>query len=561
METGALTFVNGVPRITGQYSGFDTNAIVEATLLAKRIPAVRLESTIKQNDLKSEAYGAINTLLQTLKSSLNGLRNPPGLSGLDSNAFETKAAFLTSSNSTPATELLGVSTTNSAVAGTYEVEVLQIATANKISSGTVADATAAQGLTDTLTIGLAGGTTKDISITSSMTLNDIAEAINGVKADTGVRASVIKVADNDFRLIMTAEETGKAITLSGSSGEFLTAYGDGAVLSELQAAKLARIKVDGIATVIERTKNDISDVITGVTLQLYKADVGNNIKVEIQSNLGGVKEKIADFVNAYNAIKDVLIEQRNYDPASASSSKPPLFGDDILRTLETSLSSIISGGAIGTADANFSSLAVLGITLDDNSKLTIDDKKLDAVLISDLDKVRGVFEFSFSSDDSRLRLLGRTKNISVNNFELVINGVDGSGNITGASVTGYGNVFDVSGASLIGKAGTAFEGMTMAFVGTPGSGAQTIQVKTSLGIAENVYQSVDNYIKPGSGLISSRILTLNDNNKDMAEKINAIDSRLELTRQFLFEKYSRLEQSLAQAEASRKQLEASFKQS
>ncbi|OLF34356.1 hypothetical protein BTW00_13745, partial [Psychrobacter sp. C 20.9] len=91
--------------------------------------------------------------------------------------------------------------TNSAASGVYEIEVLQIATANKISSGNVVDSAAAQGITDTITLGVSGGTTKDISISSDMSLNDIAGAINGVTNDTGVRASVIKVGDNDFRLV------------------------------------------------------------------------------------------------------------------------------------------------------------------------------------------------------------------------------------------------------------------------------------------------------------------------------------------------------------------------
>ena len=295
MEAGNLTFVNGVPRLTGQYSGFDTGAIVQASILAKRLPAVRMENTIKENDLKHAAYGEFKTLLTSLQSSLAGLRNPPGLTGIDSNLFENKSAFLTSSNATTASELLGVSTKNSAVSGTYDIEILQVATANKVTSGSVADASAAQGIADTITIGLAGGTTKDIAITADMTLYEIAEAINVVKTDTDVRASVVKVADNDFRLIITGEETGKAVSITGA-GNFLSTYGDGSNLSEIQAANKAQIKIDGIATVIERDSNDISDVIEGVTFQLYKADVGNQIKVEIGNNLSGIKDSIAKFV-------------------------------------------------------------------------------------------------------------------------------------------------------------------------------------------------------------------------------------------------------------------------
>ncbi|WP_085904322.1 flagellar filament capping protein FliD [Kiloniella majae] len=555
MEAGTLTYVNGSPRITGQYSGFDTNAIVEATLLAKRLPAVRMESTISNNEVQTKAYGELNTLLTSLRNSLNGLRNPPGLSGRDNNIFEAKSAFLTSSTATTATDILGISSTNSAAAGVYEIEVLQVATANKTSSGSVVDATAAQGVTDTITLGLSGGTTKDISITADMSLNDIAGAINGVSSDTGVRASVIKVGDNDFRLVMTAEETGKAITLSGA-GNFLSTYGDGAVLTELQAGNKAQIKVDGIATVIERDTNNITDVIDGVTIQLYKAEVGNKIRVEINNNLGGIKTAINEFVETYNTLRDLVKQQREFDPSSTSGTKPPLYGDDILRRVDRALSGIVSTGAEGVDSSQVNTLALLGIELNDDNKLVVDSTKLDDALVTNLDGVRSVFEFTFEPDDSRLAIISRTKGINIDDFSLVIDGIDGSGNITGASVTGYGNVFDITGNTLKGKVGTAFEGMTMVFVGTPGSGAQTVEVKTSYGIAENFFHSIDDFVKPGSGQLSTRMLELADSNKELNEKIVALDARLELTRNFLIEKYSRLEQVLAQADAMRKQLEA-----
>lgn len=555
MDAGNLTFVNGSPRITGQYSGFDTNAIVEATILAKRIPAVRMESTVSNNELKKTAYNELNTLLTTLRNSLNSLRNPPGLTGVDSNAFETKASFLTSSTTTNPNSILGISTTNSAIAEKFEIEVLQIATANKLSSGTVADSTAAQGITDTLTVGLAGGTTKDISITSDMSLNDIAANINGQTGVTGVRASVIKVADNDFRLVMTAEETGKAITLSGA-GNFLSTYGDGSVLTELQPGNKAQIKVDGIATVIERDSNEIADVVNGVTLQLYKAEVGNKIQVEVAPDLAGVKTSVNSFVETYNTLRDLIKEQRDYDPTSTSGTKPALYGDDILRRVERTLSGIVSTGAEGVDGDTTNNLGVLGIEFDGDNKLTVDDTKLDNTLINDLEGVRSVFEFTFEPDDARLAVIARSKAINVDDFSLVIDGVDGSGNITGASVTGFGNVFDITGNTLTGKAGTEFEGMTLVFVGTPGSGSQTIEVKTSFGIAENFYHSIDDFIKPGSGQLSTRILELADETKDLNERITALDERLLFTRQFLIEKYSKLEQVLAQADAMRKQLEA-----
>ncbi|MEH6632609.1 MAG: flagellar filament capping protein FliD [Halopseudomonas aestusnigri] len=555
VSTGNLNFVNGSPTLSGQFSGFDTNAIIEATLLAKRLPAVRLESTIKDNDLQSTAYTELTTLLANLQTASSALRNPPGLSGTDSNIFETKAAFLTSGNATSAGTLVGVSATNAAAAGTYELEILRLATANKTSSGAVADSTAAQNVADTITIGLVGETTKDIVIEATDTLDEIAAAINAVKGDTNVRAAVIKVADNDFRLVLTAEETGKAITLSGASGQFLTTFGDGAVLSELDPAQTSQIKIDGIATIIERTTNDVSDVVSGVTFQLYKADVGNNIKVEIQNNLATIKEKISDFVQAYNEVRDLVTSQRSYDPQSANAVKPILYGDDILRRVEQSLYGNISTGALGLSATAFNNFAAIGIDIDSENKLTLNDSELDDALVSNLDQLRAVFEFGVTSDTTNFRIISRSNALNIDDFELVISGVDAGGQITGATVTGQGSVFDISGSTLTGKVGTAFEGAVFVYAGAASSGAKTIQVQTSLGIAESIFQTLENFLEPG-GIIPTRLADITDENKSLSTKITDIDSRLAVTRLFLLNKYARLEQSLGQAEAMKKQLEA-----
>ena len=51
-----------------------------------------------------------------------------------------------------------------------------------------------------------------------MTVHDLRDAINAVSRDSGVTASVVKVADGDHRLVLTGAETGCAITLGSEPG-------------------------------------------------------------------------------------------------------------------------------------------------------------------------------------------------------------------------------------------------------------------------------------------------------------------------------------------------------
>src|SRR3546814_17953480 len=97
--------------------------------------------------------------------------------------------------------------------------------------------------------------------------------------------SAVKVADGDYRIVFTAEETNKAIQITGDSGATLAALNvsadNGATFStELQPHQPARLYLDGIITVIERDTNEIDDLIDAITLDLYKAEAGTTITLE-----------------------------------------------------------------------------------------------------------------------------------------------------------------------------------------------------------------------------------------------------------------------------------------
>src|SRR3546814_5409294 len=87
-----------------------------------------------------------------------------------------------------------------------------------------------------------------------MSASDVVYAINAVSSTTGARASAVKVADGDYRIVFTAEETNKAIQITGDSGATLAALNvsadNGATFStELQPHQPARLYLDGIITV------------------------------------------------------------------------------------------------------------------------------------------------------------------------------------------------------------------------------------------------------------------------------------------------------------------------
>ncbi len=559
---GTLSLSNGTPILSGSFSGLDTAAVVEALVQAKSLPIVRLNQKISENDVKSAAYSNLQTLVNNLRTAAEGLRNPPGLNGGLNNVFEQKSAFLTSSSTTPAGDIMGVTASNDAIAGIYEFQVQQIATAHKISGGTIADNTAALGVTENLTIGLAGGTTANIAVTADMTLDGLVAAINSQSDVTGVRASSLKIADGDFRVVFTAEETNKTITFTGDAGGAVaTALGisadNGATFTnELETPQPALVLVDGITDPITRDSNEIDDAITGLTFDLFKAEPGTTVQVEIDPDLSAVRQRIDDFVTAYNELRAFSLAQQQVSGEGEVSEDSVLFGDNTLRSLESALGTDISGFTDNLLAGSLTTLRDVGIELDANNYLTVDSAKLDAALVGKLDQVRNLFEFSFTADSPKVALISRTTQLAVGDFELNIAGTDASGNATGVSVTGHGNVFDIDGNRLIGKEGTAFEGLTLAYAGTPSSGAETIQISTSLGFAEKVFQTADAYGKSNGGLIAEQVSTLGAQNEDHTAEIAKIEERMVAYRAFLLEKFAKMEQAVAQAENMTNQLKS-----
>jgi flagellar hook-associated protein 2 len=311
---GNLSTTSGTPRLSGSASKLDTESILEATYEAGRLPAVRLEQRTTKNEEKIAAFEGMRSLLDNLKSAADGLRNPPGFFGAQNNVFETKQAFFSSSTATPPRELVGISVANNAAPGSFDLTVKQLATADKLATMSTQAANAKLGdawnggaaFAGTLGIGLDGGPSAAIAVDDDMTIYSLRDRINAERQTTGIRASVLKVADNDYRLVMTAEQTGKAITLNDSSG-----IAGGFVTNQLQTAQPAIFEVDGVE--VTRLGNQVTDLLPGVTIDLFKADENTTISVSIEPSLGDIKERIGSFVQAYNDFRDFAAAQSAVD--------------------------------------------------------------------------------------------------------------------------------------------------------------------------------------------------------------------------------------------------------
>lgn len=248
-----------------------------------------------------------------------------------------------------------------------------------------------------------------INYTAGETLQQLATAItSGV---TGVTASVVQDG-NAVRL-----------NISGASAFTFSETGAGTAIPDLG--------INNHRLAIQRTSNTITDLFAGTTLNLSAAEQGTTIKIAVQPDLTTIKTDITAFVTAYNSLKQFINKENATDPSTGvkSSTAGPLFGDNVLSAVQDTLGNIIGSGAIGVNSA-FQVLSQIGITFVDNSTLSdptlnntlqVDDATLNSKLVSNLDDVRRMFTFDFSSSDPRVHLLAFNGSTTYNSSGYTLN--------------------------------------------------------------------------------------------------------------------------------------------
>lgn len=351
-------------------SGLDIPGLVSQLVQASRLPTEsRINSQASSVSAKLSAVGQIKSSLTSLQTALEKLgtaADKPGyLAKVQDGAGFTAA------------------TTSSAMSGSYAVEVLSVATAQKLSSA----GHAAGAVIGTGTLSIAWGSEGDQRLTvefeDGATLADIARAVNRAAGGKGVGATVI-TADDGEHLVFTARDTGTAnalsITTTGGDGGLLAlTNGAGGGLLEQVAASDARVRVDGF----ERTSstNTVGDLVPGVNLTLSAAKPGESFRLDVSSDHAALESALEAFVSAYNSVGSVLKSTSSYNSTTKTASA--LTGDSLVRGLQQQLRNLASGSSLP--------LKALGVTLDKSGVMSFDKTKLGEAMASDPQGVSRLF--------------------------------------------------------------------------------------------------------------------------------------------------------------------------
>ncbi|GIU20153.1 flagellar filament capping protein FliD [Shewanella sp. MBTL60-007] len=359
-------------------SGMDINGIVSALVGAENDPKVaKFDADEGRLNAQISGIGSLKSALTEFQDSLEKLTDP--------DTFIARKVELSNK------DFISATADETAVAGSYKIEVEQLAESQKIGSAAVADATAALG-EGSLTLGVDG---KDftISVEAGDSLETVMQKINDAEDNVGVTATIIN-GDNGPQLVMTSDETGTAnnITVTATDTDGGTGLSDTFTMTELSAAKDAVLYVDGLK--VTSGSNEVENVITGVSLTLKDEDLSKSTTLTISPDTDSVKKSVEGFVESYNDLMGTISDLSSYDAETETAGI--LQGDSMIRSIQSQLRGVLSS-SFDTADGT-TMLANIGVKTTQQGTLEIDEDILDKALDSDMSQIREMF----SAEDTGL---------------------------------------------------------------------------------------------------------------------------------------------------------------
>ncbi len=364
----------------GVGSGLDINGLVEKLVAAERAP--------QQAQINRQQTTTVTTI-----SALGSLKGALGAFQAALAPLSTLSSITARSAVSSKPDVFTASATSSAAPGSYDIEVLSVASAHQISSLGFLNGSAHVLGTGTLTIAV-GAKSFQIGIPDTAnTLAGIRDAINSATGnDNLVRATIVNGNDG-AHLVLSSQVTGatNAITVAadgGNGGLASLAFNPSLTTNYTQPRLAANSQVRIAGNLQDSDSRTINTVIDGVTLTLLESDVGETHTLTIANDASAVTARIKKFVDEFNSLGRQFTSLRGYDPATKKAG--PLLGDSFLRAVESEVRGKLTDRVPGLT-GNYQSLASIGIVTAKDGTLTLDDGKLQAALAADYNGVAAVF--------------------------------------------------------------------------------------------------------------------------------------------------------------------------
>lgn len=359
--------------IGGLATGLDSSAIINALVGVKRRPIALLENRRSQ--------------ISTARSDMNNLRE--SLEKLEEAAekFKKSSAFSAFTAESSDTSVVRATVDGSSQAGTFTLNVGQLAQQQ---------VDVAQGFTDTTTETLGTGTLRftadgeTVEMTLDSSNNTLAEFVSAFNnLDLDVTATIVNSGgDTPYNLVFTTNESGEDAAVTYDYTDYTAGDIDlSTAVASQQVAQNSEITVNGID--ISRSTNLIDDAITGVTLNLLDVhdNASDTARVTVAVNTEGVIENVEELVDAYNEVQSFINRQFSYSEETGAGGS--LFGDFTVQSVRSQLQSIVTSAVDN--DNTYGSLGAIGISSTSTGSLSLDREELTDAIEGDADQVIDLF--------------------------------------------------------------------------------------------------------------------------------------------------------------------------
>jgi len=470
----------------GVGSGLALDDLVQQLLEAERAPKdARLNEKEERIEAEISGLGQIKSKLSAFEDSVDELRSDADINGREP----------TITNPSEDDDVLSAEASNSALRGSYEITVEQLASGSRITTDDGAFTSSTDAVLSTgagsLTFDVGGSDSFTIDVTAGMTLTQLREAINNADDNFGVTANIIDTGTSAGpRLVYSSSETGEGndLVITNDTGaaeldRLSTTGGTGNIsAANIQSAQNAIAYIDGIE--VQSESNEFENTIQNVSFEVNEVspkDANGELQattLEIGYDKEGLEEKIRDFVDNYNSLIDEINTLTRYGESELEEDGA-LAGDSLLRGIQTSMANIVGGNV---SASSLGGLFQVGIEFNDDGKLEI-----------------GTTDFGLGTGEDRL------EDALEDNFDEI--------------------------AKLF--------------------------TDENEGIATRLYEFADEYTSYG-GLISLREQTAKDNRDELYDERETLELRMQSYEDTLRSKYLNLDQTVAQLNQTSSALLASL---
>lgn len=355
-------------------SGLDVESLVTQMIALEKQPIKTLEAKAEVIQSKISTYGQIKSLTDDLNAAVRDLT-------LDRTWNTVK---ISSSNSTAVSATM----TGAAQAASYNVEVVRLAQAQTSVSDKF-DKTETMGAEGSLSFTLHGQATSiSIDVASTDTIESVMAKINSHETlSKSVAASVVADSTGKLQLMVRARDSGMSgaftMQVTGATEDADNKLGKLGFVAGGQIAQDAEIKLNGVNML--SSTNTFADIIPGLSITVSEA--GKSSVLNLTQDKDAIKDSIQKFVDAYNALNDLLGSSTKYDQDSKVAGV--LQGDSSTVSLQNALR-MLTQGVAGQAKGAFNRLADAGIQMLQGGKLSMDSTKL-ATALNDMDSLKQMF--------------------------------------------------------------------------------------------------------------------------------------------------------------------------